>query len=137
LVKKDLERVGTLDETADGVAGFHASGRHSHVTGLLRIGASITEARELARHSDVRMRTKYTHIGLEDKARALALLPAPGAAQDRFSSASGVSGRHASASVDTNEFGGTRPGNDETPSGEGVSSSVVTDCQERSADLIQ
>jgi site-specific recombinase XerD len=54
-----------------------------YVTGLLRNGASITEARELARHSDVRMMMKYTHIGLEDQARALASLPAPSALQER------------------------------------------------------
>ena len=80
MVKKDLERVGIPYETPEGVADFHASGRHSYVTGLLRNGASITEARELARHSDVRMTMKYTHIGLEDQARALASLPAPGSA---------------------------------------------------------
>jgi hypothetical protein len=135
LVKKDLERIGIPYETAEGVADFHASGRHSYVTGLLRSGASITEARELARHSDVRMTMKYTHIGLADRARALAALPAPSAGQQRFSSAPGVSGCHASAPADTNELGEARPANDETPSGEGVSSSVVADCQEQSVDV--
>ncbi len=77
MVKKDLERVGIPYETREGVADFHAAGRHSHVTGLLRHGATLTEARELARHSDVRMTMKYIHIGLEDQARALAALPAP------------------------------------------------------------
>lgn len=32
MVKKDLERVGIPYETADGIADFHAAGRHSHIT---------------------------------------------------------------------------------------------------------
>jgi site-specific recombinase XerC len=135
LVKKDLARIGIPYETAEGVADFHASGRHSYVTGLLRNGASITEARELARHSDVRMTMKYTHIGLEDRARALAALPAPGSRQQRFSSAPGGSAGHASAAADTNGLGEAGSGNDETPSGEGVSSSVVSACQEEAFDV--
>jgi integrase len=135
LVKKDLERIGIPYETVDGIADFHASGRHSYVTGLLRNGATITEARELARHSDVRMTMKYTHIGLEDQARALAALPAPGANQQRFSSASGGSSCHASATVDANEFGEAESGNDETPSEEGVSSAVVSACQEEAINV--
>ena len=31
--------------------------------------------RELARHSDIRMTMRYTHIGLEDQARAVAAIP--------------------------------------------------------------
>lgn len=87
MVKKDLERIGIPYETRDGVADFHAAGRHSYVTGLLRHGATLTEARELARHGDVRMTMKYTHIGLEDQARALAGLPAPSATWQRIGSA--------------------------------------------------
>lgn len=48
MVKKDLERVGIAYETADGFADFHAAGRHSHITGLVRSGgpsAGSTEAR--------------------------------------------------------------------------------------------
>ena len=37
----------------------------------------MTQARELARHSDVKMTMKYTHIGLKDQADALAAVPAP------------------------------------------------------------
>jgi hypothetical protein len=40
-------------------------------------GASLVEARELARHSDIRMTMRYTHIGLDDQARAVAAIPAP------------------------------------------------------------
>jgi len=71
MVKKDLERVGIPYKTAEGIADFHAAGRHSHVTELLRSGATLPEARELARHSDIRTTMKYTHIGMNDRARAL------------------------------------------------------------------
>ena len=77
MVQRDLERAGIPYETEEGIADFHAAGRHSHVTGLLRIGATLVEAKELARHTDVRMTMKYTHIGLQDQAKALANLPAP------------------------------------------------------------
>ncbi|QEG37725.1 Tyrosine recombinase XerD [Bythopirellula goksoeyrii] len=71
MVKLDLERVGIPYNTAEGVADFHAAGRHTYITELLRNGVSLVEARELARHSDVRMTMKYTHIGLGDQAEAL------------------------------------------------------------------
>jgi integrase len=77
MVKKDLERVGIPYETADGFADFHAAGRHTHITELLRNGASLTEAKELARHTDVNMTMRYTHIGINDQARALKGLPVP------------------------------------------------------------
>lgn len=72
MVKKDLERTGIEYENDQGIADFHASGRHTYITELLRSGASLVETKELARHSDVRMTMKYTHIGLEDQAKALA-----------------------------------------------------------------
>jgi integrase len=74
MVKKDLGRAGIPYKTADGIADFHAAGRHSHVTELLRSGASLPEARELARHADIRTTMKYTHIGMDDRARALSNL---------------------------------------------------------------
>jgi integrase len=75
MVKKDLERVGIPYENADGIADFHAAGRHTHITELLRNGASLPEAKELARHSDVRQTMKYTHIGIDDQAKAIRRLP--------------------------------------------------------------
>ena len=72
MVKKDLEGAGIPYKNDDGIADFHAAGRHSHITELLRQGASLAEAKELARHSDVRMTMRYTHIGLEDQAKAVA-----------------------------------------------------------------
>jgi len=77
MVQRDLKAAGIPYETAEGMADFHASGRHSYITGLLKSGASVTEAKELARHTDVRMTMKYTHVGLKDQARALANLPSP------------------------------------------------------------
>ncbi len=78
MVRKDLERVGIPYETPDGTADFHAAGRHTHITQLLRNGASLPETRRLARHSDIRTTMRYTHIGIEDQARALKQLPWPG-----------------------------------------------------------
>ncbi len=77
MVQKDLERAGIPYETEDGIADFHAAGRHSHITELLRNGATVPEAMELARHTDVTMTMKYTHVGMADRARAVANLPAP------------------------------------------------------------
>jgi integrase len=77
MVKKDLERVGIAYETDEGIADFHAAGRHTHITELLRNGASLPEAKQLARHSDVNMTMRYTHIGIGDQARAVANLPTP------------------------------------------------------------
>ena len=75
MVKKDLERAGIAYQNEEGIADFHASGRHTHITQLLRNGATLPEAMQLARHSDVRTTMKYTHIGIDDQAKALANLP--------------------------------------------------------------
>ncbi len=75
MVRQDLERVGIPYENENGIADFHAAGRHSHITELMRNGATLPEAKELARHSDIRMTMRYTHIGIGDQARALANLP--------------------------------------------------------------
>lgn len=77
MVRKDLERIGLPYKTAEGIADFHAAGRHTHITELLRNGTSLVEAKELARHSDVNMTMRYTHIGIEDQAKAVANLPSP------------------------------------------------------------
>jgi integrase len=77
MVKSDLERVGVPYRTSDGVADFHAAGRHTFVTQLLRSGASLPETKELARHADVKMTMRYAHINMKDQARALASLRAP------------------------------------------------------------
>ncbi len=74
MVRKDLERVGIPYETEEGIADFHASGRHTYITELLRNGVSLPEAKELARHSDIKTTMRYTHIGINDQAKAIASL---------------------------------------------------------------
>ena len=77
MVKKDLERVGIPYKTDDGVADFHAVGRHTYITELLRNKVTLPEAMELARHTDAKMTMKYAHIGIHDQGRALSALPNP------------------------------------------------------------
>jgi len=77
MVKLDLERVGIPYKTAEGDADFHAAGRHTHITELFRSGASLTQGRALARHSDIKTTMAYTHIPLQDQAEAVANLPIP------------------------------------------------------------
>ena len=72
MVRKDLERIGIAYKNEEGIADFHAAGRHTCITELLRSGASLVETKELARHSDVRMTMRYAHIGLDDQAKAVA-----------------------------------------------------------------
>ena len=88
MVRLDLERIGIPYETEEGVADFHAAGRHSYVTGLLLNGVSLVHAKELARHSDVKMTMKYTHVGLGDQAESLNALPAPSNLNDETVSVS-------------------------------------------------
>lgn len=60
MVRQDLERVGSPTnvgityKTDEGIADFHAAGHRTHITELLRNGATVPEPREWARHSDVR-----------------------------------------------------------------------------------
>ena len=134
MVQKDLERAGIPYETHEGLADFHAAGRHSHITGLVRSGASIMEAKELARHADIRQTAKYTHIGMEDRADALAALPRTSvqAYADRLHIdciPAGVLGQEV-ASGGTEGEGSGEPGNEKTPSEEGVSPSADAICQE-------
>ena len=76
-IERDLKRAGIPYKTEEGIADFHAAGRHTYITQLLRSGASLPEAKELARHSDVKMTMRYTHIGIDDQAKAVANLPMP------------------------------------------------------------
>ena len=76
MVQRDLERVGIPYENHDGIADFHAAGRHTHITELFRNGASLPEVQKLARHSDIKLTMRYVHIGLDDQAKAVANLPA-------------------------------------------------------------
>ena len=121
----DLERAGNPYETDEGIADFHAAGRHTHITELLRNGTSLPEAMKLARHSDIKMTMKYTHIGINDQHQAVQNLP-----WERPGSASETSNGHCTSQNDTNEAGSP---NDETPvndRGYHESSSSDSECQE-------
>lgn len=111
MVRRDLERIGIPYETDDGVADFHAAGRHSYVTGLLLNGVGLVHAKELARHSDVKMTMKYTHVGLEEQARSLVSLPAPKTApelEDQSAVSELVSESDVSTSESTTPIGNRR-----------------------------
>jgi site-specific recombinase XerC len=139
MVQKDLERVGIPYETTEGIADFHAAGRHSHVTGLLRNGATLVQAKELARHADVRMTMKYTHIGLDDQAKALSGLPVPlRSPSEKWSEMGRELGGTSCQSMaeDGNCDNLTEDSmNDATPLLEGVASSEVTCFQEVSSNV--
>lgn len=77
MVRRDLVRISIPYENDEGVADFHAAGRHSYVTGLLLNGVGLVHAKELARHSDVKMTMRYAHVGLDEQAKSLKSLPAP------------------------------------------------------------
>ena len=86
MVKKDLERVGIAYKTEEGIADFHAAGRHTHISKLFRSGATLVEAKELARHSDVKMTMRYKHVEIENQAATVSRLPWQDFARPRGSS---------------------------------------------------
>ena len=93
----------------------------------------------MARHADVRMTMKYTHIGLQGQADALAGLPLPKACTNADWPGigrvwGGVLSQEVSPPVSDDEPD-EAPENEKTPSGEGVSSLGVTDFQELSVDV--
>lgn len=75
MIRKDLESAGIPYRTKDGDADFHAAGRHTFITELMRNGTPIVVARELARHSDINTTMRYTHIRLDDQAKGIENLP--------------------------------------------------------------
>ncbi len=75
MIARDLKLAGIPYQTEEGTADFHAAGRHTFITELLRNGTSLPEAKELARHTDVQMTMRYTRIGLQDQAQAVKNLP--------------------------------------------------------------
>jgi integrase len=75
MIRRDLEVAGVAHATDDGIADFHAL-RHTFITQVVAAGASIHEARKLARHSSPEITFRvYTHARLEDLSRTLASLP--------------------------------------------------------------
>lgn len=76
MVREDLAAAGIPFITSEGDADFHAVGRHTFITELMRNGTSIVVARELARHSDINTTMRYTHIRLADQVKGIENLPA-------------------------------------------------------------
>ena len=45
MVQTDPKRIGIPYKTAEGFADFHAAGRHTYITGLLKNGATLPDRR--------------------------------------------------------------------------------------------
>jgi len=122
--------LGRLTARLDGIADLHAAGPHSHITGLARSGASIMEAKELARRADIRQNVKCIHIAMEDRAEALAALPSPFASADvdclhYVCNSGGVLSQEVSPLVSDNGVG-RKSKAEQAPAGPGLASSLVT-----------
>jgi len=76
MLRHDLDAAGIPYATAEGVADFHCL-RHCFVSRLVRSGVNVKIAQELARHSTpVLTLGRYAHVDMQDKALALAMVPA-------------------------------------------------------------
>jgi integrase len=138
MVKKDLARVGIPYETPEGIADFHAAGRHTHITQLLRSGASLPETMKLARHTDVKMTMRYTHIGMDDRAKAVQGLPCQWNGSDSaVSDRPAVSPADAEASAEDTPQKRQNPGGDQGSDADcrSLSSDDSGDCQWRRREL--
>ena len=78
MMRLDLKAAGLPYRDEGGLyADFH-SNRHTFISSLGRAGMSITMAQKLAQHSTPTLTANtYTHLGLDEKATAIASLPAP------------------------------------------------------------
>ncbi len=74
MIVSDLKEAEIDYQTQDGYADFHCL-RHTYITNLATSGIPLVVVKELARHSDIRMTMKYTHVGLEDQDKAVNQLP--------------------------------------------------------------
>ena len=112
MVKKDLEAAGIPYKNSEGIADFHAAGRHTYITELLRNGVTLAETMKLARHSDVRMTMRYAHIGIDDQAKAVQNLPRQDTGRKRANStgqdeSSTDNGKHEKKSQNPDECEGS------------------------------
>ena len=87
MVQKDLERADSLRDRRRHCRLPCRRPAHLYHANCCGNGASLPEAKELARHSDIKMTMRYTHIGIDDQARAVANLPAPKTASKTDASA--------------------------------------------------
>jgi hypothetical protein len=78
MMRLDLERAGISYRDEEGLfADFHAN-RHTFISNLSRAGVPLATAQKLARHSDPKLTAnRYTHLGLDIEAQAIASLPTP------------------------------------------------------------
>ena len=88
------------------------------------------EAKELARHADIRQTMKYTHIGMEDRAEVLAGLPSPFTSADVdclhfVCNSGGVLSQKLSRDVSDSGIG-RKPKIEQAPVLPGLASSLVT-----------
>jgi len=76
IFRGDLEAAGVAYRDEDGwCADFHAL-RYTFVTNLARGGITPKMAMDLARHRDINLTlARYSHTGVQDRARALEALP--------------------------------------------------------------
>ena len=76
-MREDLAEAGIEYRDAAGrVVDFHAL-RHTYISRLVRSGANVKVAQELARHSTPTLTLgRYAHVKLVDQTRALDALPA-------------------------------------------------------------
>jgi len=75
MIRKDLEIAEIEYKTEEGIVDFHSL-RHTFGTLLAKSGVLPQDAQKLMRHSDVNLTMNiYTHISLEDKAKAVSKLP--------------------------------------------------------------
>ena len=85
LLRADLATAGIAEETPEGVCDFHSL-RHTYISRLVRSGVNVKLAQSLARHSTPTLTLGvYAHVDTQDKATALAMVPALDA--PRFSTA--------------------------------------------------
>ena len=109
-----------LDRRAHG----HTIAQFIKTAPTTRHPASALEAKELARHANIRQTAKYTHIGMEDRAEALGNLPSPKLSANADNvhivcNSGGVLGRELAASVsDADPI--ASPENEQSPVGAGL-----------------
>lgn len=93
------------------------------------------EAKELARHADIRQTAKYTHIGMEDRAEALGNLPSPKVSSNvdrpHYVCISGGVGSHEVSPAVSQSESGEWPMNEQSPAGAGLASSSDVTCHQK------
>ena len=75
MMQHDLKRAGIPYQTDEGLyRDFHAL-RHSFISALWEAGATPPVAQRLARHSDIRLTMRYSHVDTEAEDEVIARLP--------------------------------------------------------------